>query len=298
MPMLSDRPQTTRALTWLAMIAVTHVVLFGVVYAVTVRTVSGRQLGDASLRGALSLSGATRGTVDGVLDVVSIASLLGAMAVVATIALVRLARVLGLAALGILAFSNGSTWVLKHVVLSRPDLGLSEVSPSTLNSLPSGHATAVFSAVAALIFVLPHRWRLATATVGGAYAALTALATMTAGWHRAGDSVAAFLVVGFWTAVAAAVVVLADASPRQVAPDESRPAVVRWLLALTIGALVVGGTLAVGLDLADGFRESTIGSWTAFFAGLMFVSAAATGVLVGILTGLGLMESTGPAEPA
>ena len=169
---------------------------FLLVYYVTVRTIQGRLFGDASLRGALLTRSALADGSDTVLNVVSVASLLGAVALVATVALIRLERVRGLAAIGLLVGANVSTFVLKRYLLERPDLGIREVSPATLNSLPSGHATAVISASAALLFVVPTRWRYPTALAGLVVGTVTALATMSAGWHRAGDSMAAFLMVG------------------------------------------------------------------------------------------------------
>ncbi len=128
---------------------------FVLVYCATVRTVQGRLFGDASLRGALLTRSSLADGADAVLNVVSVASLLGAVALVATVALVRLKRAQGLAAVGLLVGANVSTLVLKRYLLERPDLGIREVAPATLNSLPSGHTTAVFSAVAALLFVVP-----------------------------------------------------------------------------------------------------------------------------------------------
>jgi membrane-associated phospholipid phosphatase len=177
----------------IALIFAGLVALFGLVYGVSVYTAVGRRLADSSLRGAIAARPLFFGTVSKILDVVSVASLLGAVALVAVIALVRLARLEGLLAVGILVCSNISTWLLKTVLLTRPDLGLHEIAPATLNSMPSGHATAVFSSVAALLFVAPRRWRGVSATAGAGFAAVTGLATMLAGWHRAGDSVAAFL---------------------------------------------------------------------------------------------------------
>ncbi len=295
------------ALVRLALVLAGHLLLFGLVYAVSVHTVTGRRLADASLRGAVAARPLLSGTVQTILDVVSVASLLGAMAVVAVIALVRLARLEGLLALGILVGANVSTWLLKNVLLGRPDLGLDETTPATLNSLPSGHATAVFSAVAALLFVVPHVWRDATAALGASYAALTGLATMLAGWHRAADSVAAFLVVGAWTTLAAAVVVLARASGTgwwsgtvDRTPPAARPLPVRWLARSAVGALVLGAALVVGLVLASLGPRNVVGSAVAFLAGGLLVAGAAAGVTLVLLHVLRVMESpraTGPGGP-
>lgn len=299
------RPGGTYVVARLSSVALVFALGFAVVYYVTVRTVPGRRLGDTSLRGGLLTRSALTGTVDVVLNVVSIATLLGAVAVVAVIALVRLARLQGLAAIGLLVGANGSAWLLKNALLERPDLGISEVAPATLNSLPSGHSTAVFSALAALLFVLPRRWRLAGATVGAVATTVVAVATMSAGWHRPGDSVAAFLLVGLWTTLAVVGVVVGSprrpddlthsrAQSRTQSRTQSRARSPRWLAACAAGASVLGLVLAVGLVSAPVVRDSAVGSTTGFLAGALLIVGAATGVLVGILAVLALMEPNRP----
>lgn len=118
------------------------------------------------------------------------------VAAIALIALVRLRRMAGVTAVGLLVAANASIWLLKTHLPTRPDLGLREITPVTRNSLPSGHTTAVFSVVVALLIVLPGRGRRLIVLAGGAAAVVTALATMSAGWHRAGDSIAAFSWLG------------------------------------------------------------------------------------------------------
>lgn len=277
--------------TALILVASAHVVVLGLVYVLTVRTVSGRRFGDASLRGALTTGPWVDGTVNSVLDVVSLASLLGAVAMVAVVALLRLARLRGLLAVGLLVGSNLTTLVLKEYLLSRPDLGLSEVAPATLNSLPSRHSTAAFSAVAALLFVLPGRWRLVVVPLGTAFAAVTGVATLSAGWHRAGDSVAAFLVVGCWTAVAATVVVARQETP---AGPASPTSYTRWLGAGGVGALLAGTALATAVGMSGSFSDSQSAAWTAFFAGALLV----VGALLAVVLVLGHVVDAmdGPAE--
>ena len=271
---------------------------FLAVYYLTVRTIPGRVLSDASLRGAL-LTGSPLGRfVDAVLNVVSVASLSGALALIAIIALVRLQRVPGLAAVAVLAGANVSTWLLK-AVLVRPDLGLREVAPPTLNSLPSGHSTAAFSALTALLFVLPGRWRRATATIGVGYATVTALATMSAGWHRAGDSMAAFLLVGMWaTAAATMMIILGGPAAAPADPTGS----LRWLAAGSVGAFALGTVVASALAIDEPIRESTAGWSAAFLAGGLLICGTAAAVTIGVLTALDLVDAPGPrprpADPA
>jgi membrane-associated phospholipid phosphatase len=250
---------------------------FAAVYVVTVRTPPGRLAGDRALRGAMLAPSVVAGQVTRVLDVVSVATLAGATAVIAVIALVRLRRTAGLAAIGVLVGANLTTQLLK-VVLPRPDLGLAEVTPATLNSMPSGHTTAVLSAAVGVLFVVPARWRTLLAVCATGYVSLTAVATMTAGWHRAGDSLAAFFVVGAWAAAGVAVVVAVD-GPSTATESTDRPdhADLWWWLAAA--ALLAGAAAIIvtsGLDA--GLRTSLLGAVMTFTAAVMLIVAAATAV--------------------
>lgn len=260
---------------------------FVLVYALTVRTTPGRQFGDASLRGALVTNSRLVYAVDAVLGAVSVAMLLAGVAVIALIALLRLRRVAGVAAVGLLVAANASTWLLKTHLLTRPDLGLREITPATHNSLPSGHTTAVFSVVVALLIVVPARWRRPVAITGGAGAVVMALATMSAGWHRAGDSIAAFLVVGGWAGIAGIVSVLASDRPSSVDPAVRRGGQAPRLIAVTFGSATLGFCLALGLVLIPPLRASTFGAVSAFVAGGVLMVAAVTAVLVAELLVLG-----------
>lgn len=262
---------------------------FALVYWWSVRTVLGRAFGDAALRGAIETRGAFGTTVDTVLDVVSVASLATATAAVATIALVRLARVSGLVALGVLLASNVSAWLLKHHLLPRPDLGLDEYAPATLNSLPSGHSTAVFSAVVAVLLVLPPRLRAAAALVGGTLTLVTAVATMVAGWHRAADSMAAFLLVGAWAALGIGAVVALGGDREGLVPR------MRWFLAASVGALALGLALVLLLDALPALRDSLLGQLGAFVAGAVMIAAIDVAVLVAVLL---LLAAPGRSSPS
>lgn len=285
-----------RALARIGLVGLGFVAGFVLVYYLTVRTLQGRLFGDASLRGALLTRSALANGADSILNVVSVASLLGAVALVATIALVRFARMEGLAAVGILVGANVSAFVLKSYLLERPDLGIREVAPATLNSLPSGHVTAVFSAVAALLFVVPTRWRYPAALAGLTAAILTALSTMSAGWHRAGDSMAAFLLVGMWTAIAATAVVIAGAPAAGQRTSFEWPDSTRLLAALSAASFTLGIALGAALAAADPVREATIGSGIAFLVGGLLIIATGIVVLLGMLDVLAAMATPGRVE--
>jgi membrane-associated phospholipid phosphatase len=260
------------------------------VYYVTVRTVRGRQVSDASLRGAISSGASVQDTVEAILDIVSVGSLLGAVAVVAVIALLQLDRLRGLVAIGVLASANVATWLLKEHLLSRPDLGLDEVAPATLNSLPSGHTTAAFSAVAALLVVVPARLRASVALLGGAFATMTALATMFAGWHRPADAMAAFLVVGVCTMVASGVLIVLDVPRRRAGPPAGAVRL-RWWVAPSFGALTLGAVLSVGLSALAPVRDTLLGSLLAFTAAGLLVVGTVLVVLAGMLRVLEVTET-------
>ena len=266
-------------------------VAFAVVYYLTVRTLQGRLFGDASLRGALLTRSVMADSADTVLDVISVASLLAAVALVAMVALVQLARIQGLAAVGLLVGANLSTLLLKSYLLERPDFGIREVSPATLNSLPSGHVTAVFSAVAALMLVLPPRWRQPVALAGLVAAIITALATMSAGWHRAGDAMTALLVVGVWTAIAAGAVLIGVGAHPADPASLTWPSSARWLAVTSTGSFVLGLTLGAALNAAGHVRDATLGTGIAFLVSGLLIVGTGTVVLLGMLYVLAVMDT-------
>ncbi len=267
--------------------------VFWLVYQVTVRTTYGRLFADASLRGAVLTQTRTEGLVDHALGIITLASLAAAVAVIATIALLRLLRGPGIAAIGVLIAANLTAQVLKQL-LDRPDLGLRESAPATLNSLPSGHSTAAFSVGVALMLVVPRRTRGAVAAAAGVYACVVALATMAAGWHRPADSVTAFLVVGFWAGVAVVALAVFDRGELEDRGPEGPP---RWFLrpqlkapfALALLALM----LVVPLVVATPVRDSGIGQGIAFATGA--VAMVGTALLVLMLL-LELIDRVAPRE--
>ncbi|MGL3806848.1 phosphatase PAP2 family protein [Paeniglutamicibacter sp. R2-26] len=102
------------------------------------------------------------------------------------------------AGLGILG-ASGTTQLLKHVVLERPDLN---ISGATVNSFPSGHTTFAAAAMMSIFLVSSAARRPLVALGGWSYAAVAGASTLVLGWHRPSDVVAAYLVVAFWTLLA------------------------------------------------------------------------------------------------
>lgn len=168
-------------------------------YILFVRTVVGQLVDEGALREAeLTRTGISSGLQD-FLDLLPLISVViaGPIILLVTIARSRwyAAAVAALAMVG----ANLTTQLLKDVILQRPDLGVQTLAQ---NSLPSGHATLAASSAAALFLMSSPRWRPLVAAVGGTYAVIAGAATLINLWHRPSDVVAAFLVVGAWTAVA------------------------------------------------------------------------------------------------
>ncbi|MEO5652277.1 MAG: phosphatase PAP2 family protein [Marmoricola sp.] len=282
-----------RSLLLLGAWMVSYVFVFWLVYEVTVRTTYGRLFADASLRGAVLTQARTEGLVDKALGIITVASLAAAVAVIATIALLRLRRGPGLAAIGVLVAANLSAQVLKGL-LERPDLGLRESAPATLNSLPGGHSTAAFSVGVALMLVVPPKTRNAVATGAGVYACVVALATMAAGWHRPADSVTAFLLVGFWAGIAIVAQAVFARDDLEERGPEGPP---RWFLRPQLKAPFALGLLALmlvtPLVVATPVRQSGVGQALAFATGAIVMVGTAVVVLMLLLE---LIDRVAPRE--
>lgn len=285
-----------RSVLLLTLLAVGCGLAFWLLYAVTVRTSYGRLFADASLRGAVRTSSDQGGLADQALDVVTVASLLAALALVAVIALLRLRRGLGLAAVVVLVGSNLSAQLLKEFLLERPDLGLLESAPSTLNSLPSGHSAAAFSVGVALLIVVPPRTREVVAAIGAAYACVVAVSTMAAGWHRAADSAAAFLLVGLWASVALAAVVAYDAADAPGADDALGLSSRHRFLVKAAGVAVAVAFVLMGLlALVGPLRETGFGLFVAFQTGALLIIATAVALYLALLA---VLERVAPVPAA
>jgi membrane-associated phospholipid phosphatase len=174
---------------------------------------------------------------DTVLNTMSVVSIAAAIAAVVFIALLRGRVALALVALLFIAGANLTTQLLK-AGLYRPMYGVDKIRDQVGNSFPSGHTTAAAAVAVALVFVLPARVRGIGAVLGAAFAGLVGVATLSAGWHRPSDAVAAMLVVGGWAGLAGLVLLLLRRS------DTSDPESAHWgsvvfLAVVGIGLLVV-----------------------------------------------------------
>lgn len=271
-----------RVRLWLRALLVGSPVALLALYVLTVRYDRGRVVDGAALRGAGLTRTRVTETVESVLDVVSLASVLAVCVVIVLVALVRGRRSVGVAALALVIGSNVTSQVLKRWVLERPDLGLAETTPATLNSMPSGHATVAFSVGLALALVLPRALRptAVLATVG--YGTVVGVTTLSAGWHRPSDAVAAFLVVEAWAA-GVGLVLLSRSRPTLVEPQDAHRRTWRRLGVLT--AYLAAFTLLVSgvLALTDLSLVGSAGQVLAYFASAAAMGAAAAGLAAALL---------------
>ncbi len=180
---------------WLAVLTIAQAAAFVEIWSVFVRRPHGQLLDTLALTGNSIGQNAVNGPVATVLNGLSLVSVAAAAVAIAVIALLRGRVLLALVAVGVIVAAGGMAQVLKQVI-TRPDLGIDPERAAAGNSLPSGH-TAVAAAVAvALVLVLPGPARGIGAVLGAAYTAIVGVATLSAGWHRPSDAVAAMLVVG------------------------------------------------------------------------------------------------------
>ncbi len=118
-----------------------------------------------------------------------------------------------LAGLAVVVLANVTTQAMK-IVLSHPrvqgELGASY--PIEIG-YPSGHTTAAFSVGFALWLVSPPERRRLAALVGAGYGLLVGAGVVVAGWHYLSDVAGAIMVVGFWAALAMALLVSGGYEP-------------------------------------------------------------------------------------
>jgi membrane-associated phospholipid phosphatase len=229
----------------LLVLAVAEVVGFVGIWRFFVRSEHGQLLDTAALTGNSIGRARIGNTVDTVLNTMSALSVAIATAVVGFIALIRRRIAVAFGAILLVVGANVMTQVLKEVI-TRPDLGVDPERAAAGNSLPSGHTTIAASVVVALILVLPARARGVAALLGGAFVAFAGIATLSAGWHRPSDAVAALLVVGAWACAAGLFIVVAQRRHGDV--DYGAPN--RLAVAVLVGAglaLLAGAGLAMEL---------------------------------------------------
>ncbi|MFF3855770.1 phosphatase PAP2 family protein [Micromonospora sp. NPDC002575] len=221
---------------WLVVLALAQTAAFLVVWRAALHTELGQWLDTVALTGNRIGQDRIAEPVNRILNTMSALSLLAATAVIGFIALIRRRVALAITATLLIAGANVSTQLLKHF-LDRPDVGIDPERAAAGNSLPSGHTTVAASVALALILVLPPTVRVLGAYLGTAYAAVAGVATLSAGWHRPSDAVAAFLVVGVWAALAGLLLLVTQREQAQVEPADAHR-----IAAVVLG---LGGAIAV-----------------------------------------------------
>ncbi|NED55562.1 phosphatase PAP2 family protein [Micromonospora sp. BL1] len=230
--------ETARGWTavWLVVLALIQTAAFGLVWRFAVHTELGQWLDTVALTGNRIGQDRIDDPVDTLLNAMSVVSLVAATAVIGFIALIRGRKALAVTATLLIAGANVTTQLLKHY-LARPDFGIDPERAAAGNSLPSGHTTVAASVAVALILVLPRKLRVAGAFLGAGYAAAAGVATLSAGWHRPSDAVAAYLVVGAWAAVAGLVLLFFQREQAVVEPGDAH----------RVAGAVLGGAGVVAL---------------------------------------------------
>jgi membrane-associated phospholipid phosphatase len=216
-----------------------------------VRTEHGQKIDTIALTGTSIGQARIDELVNTVLDAMSVVSLAFAAAAIAFIALARRRRGLALAVLLLIAGANVTTQVAKHTI-TRPYLGVDIERAAAGNSLPSGHTTVAASVAIALILVLPPRVRAIGAMIAAGYAALAGVATMSAGWHRPSDAMAALMVVGGWTAAVCVLLLLIQRRDDRADRREAHPTAALVLIMVGTMLLLVA---AVAMELTEQVRD-------------------------------------------
>ncbi|MEU8287603.1 phosphatase PAP2 family protein [Micromonospora sp. NPDC048905] len=229
---------------WLVVLALVQTAAFLAVWRVAVHTEIGQWVDTVALTGNRIGQDTIEGPVDRILNAMSVVSLVAATAMIGFIALIRGRFALAITATLLIAGANVSTQLLKYG-LNRPDYGVDPERSAVGNSLPSGHTTVAAAVAVALVLVLPAKVRAVGAFLAAAYAAIAGVATLSAGWHRPSDAIAAYLVVGVWAALAGLVLLITQREQAEVAPGDAHRTAV-----LVLGAAGVLGLVACGLSLS------------------------------------------------
>ncbi|WP_431709934.1 phosphatase PAP2 family protein [Glutamicibacter uratoxydans] len=183
------------------------------------------------------------------------------------------------------ALAVGSTQLLKHVVLERPDFNFG----TTMNSFPSGHTTTAAAAMALMYVISPPKLRPVVGPVAWSFATVTGLATLISGWHRPSDIAAGFVVAGFWMVAACAIL-----QSRQPLAAPSKPS--RWSRRLGIVALICWVlVLLLSWALPHPHIQQVPTGLLVLYAGLGVLHILATAFVVGLCLRSVVL---GPSRPA
>jgi membrane-associated phospholipid phosphatase len=231
---------------WLLVLAVVQVVGLVLVWWIFIRTPHGQVLDASVLRASDIGRSQLADLVDTLLDVVSLASLAAATIAIGFIAVTRRRYRLAVVATLLIVGATATSQVLKKMVIDRPDLGIAGTNIGAPNSLPSGHMTVAAAVAVAAVLVVPPRLCSPTAVAGAIYTALTGIATLSAGWHRPSDALAALLVVGTWASAGGHILVRAQRHEPVQQPARPHHRTVA-ILALVGATLLAATVLTIGV---------------------------------------------------
>jgi len=221
-------------------LAVVAAAMVAVVYILAERTTWGQRLDSTALQGRRALDPRAVHAAARLLTTIDVASLALIGGAIVIVALVRGHPRLAVGAGTLIAGSVLTSELLKHAVLTRPELGITDAL-GTKATYPSGHTTVAMSLGIAAMLVAPRRWRVAVGLVGAAYASAIGIAVVATANHRPSDPIGAAFVVTAWTAAIAALLVV---------PDRRRdrdPSVKRAPSLIVLGGLMLIVTAFVGL---------------------------------------------------
>ena len=224
-----------------------QIVAFVALWRFAVDTEHGQTLDWIALSGNSIGQDRVAGLTGTVLNAMSVLSLLVATVVIGFIALIRSRIGLAVASMMLIAGANVTTQLLKHVII-RPDLGVDPERAAAGNSLPSGHTAVAASVAVALVLVLPRTVRAWGALIGAGYSALAGVATLSAGWHRPSDALAALLIVGAWAALAGLLLLLIQPPAAKVDPTDAHR---RMAVVLGVGGLLLLVAAAVAVQRTE-----------------------------------------------
>ncbi len=270
-----------RRIHLLGWLCVGCVVLFVVLYFVAVETAWGQRAGNAALAGRRNRPPDLIDTSLDLLSTISVLSLAFAGGAICLIGLIRGGWRLGFGVGIVILFSNVTTQVLKNDVLTRPFLVDEGDIFGWGNSLPSGHATVAMSLVVGLGLVLPPRVRWLGVVPTTLYAIGIGVATITAGWHRPSDAMAAYLVVVFWGGLVAALLLWSrDQGSAVHVLDlhlaDRRQETLQTLVAIGAVTLAIALITLLGVVLNNAWATLTeVDFDIAYFAGIGSAAAAA-----------------------
>jgi len=202
------------------------------------RTVAGQKFGDDAYEARFIADPSVRDAARDFLGLLTHGSLLLVGAVLVLSALLRRRPRLGIG-VGILVFGTAFLAEVLKTVIPRAELG---VDPFELahNTGPSGHASISMAIALAAVMVVPMRWRVPVAAVGGVLVGIMATSTLAAGWHRPGDALAGELMAAAIALGVAAVLVMVRGAGNLVAARSAASAVRWWVYAvLALPVLIV-----------------------------------------------------------